>query len=239
MGAGTRGRTPCTWVQPGEEQGQGRAGLDSPWLLSQLRGEDEAVVLEGVWALAELCRVLSSLPGFLSSSSSSHHSHEFYLLSPHLESLERPAEPCVFPQCVIPSHRGRAPHHPQPSEPAAESCAPPRLSHAWTPSPACPDPPTWGKGQCSLSSGRTDPEVLGALPVCCSAGAELAADTAVPWDRGEGDQGDCSAARAGPPGWSPELCRAEPVLSRANAGPCRAAGVKWVAAGSRAKGARG
>lgn len=47
VGAWTRGRAPCTWVQPGEGRGQGRTGRDSPWLLSQLRGEDEAVVLQG------------------------------------------------------------------------------------------------------------------------------------------------------------------------------------------------
>lgn len=57
-----------------------------------------------------------------------------------------PAEPWVFPKCVIPSHRGRTPHHSQLCEPAAKSHAPHTLSHTWTPSPACPDPSHLGKG---------------------------------------------------------------------------------------------
>lgn len=50
-----------------------------------------------------------------------------------------PAEPWMFPKCVIPSHRGWTSHHSQLCE--AKSCAP----HTWTSSPACPAPSHMGK----------------------------------------------------------------------------------------------
>lgn len=54
------------------------------------------MLLQAAWAVAKHCCVLRSLSGFLSSSSSSLHCHEFCLLFLHLE-LPGPADLWMLP----------------------------------------------------------------------------------------------------------------------------------------------